>query len=378
METGETYFSVGGVVGRGAGSSKNLTNYKSGTVTVAGSFTASLNKKYGWTSIGGVAGTFSSGAHSNIHNYATVNISSSIPNASWNEEPFPFAGVIGYVTNNLSNISNNGDLNVSCASKSDEPLRISGVYGRGSNEGPNTYDNIVNKGKITVSATSTNDHIYVAGINAYNTKSTYSNVINEGDIVIEEKSATSDSYYVGGLFTAPTATVTTKENLVNKGNITVKGKAGKAGLVCVGGISAAGAAPVTCGTNIGNITVVRPEGATSTECIGGAIAKPTANISGVEVHCDILAIGCSNVGMIKGEGRIVDVEGVATPLLATNCKLGVRIATVMAPDASGDPAPYWNDVTAENYYDYIYGTVVDWTGVDNYDGCSFLSVKPTL
>jgi hypothetical protein len=83
--------------------------------------------------------------------------------------------------------------------------------------------------------------------------------------------------------------------------------------------------------------------------------------------------------MIKGEGRIVDVEGVATPLLATNCKLGGRIATVMTQDANGDdPAPYWNDVTAENYYDYIYGTVVDWTGVDGYDGCEFLSVKPTL
>jgi hypothetical protein len=82
--------------------------------------------------------------------------------------------------------------------------------------------------------------------------------------------------------------------------------------------------------------------------------------------------------MIKGEGRIVDVEGVATPYLATNCKLGGRIATVMAPDASGDPAPDLKNITAENYYDYIYGTVVDWTGVDGYDGCSFLSVKPTL
>ena len=386
-KSGCAFFRIGGVAGMGA-ASNNVTNAKDATVTIAGKFTASYTKKYGFTAMGGVVGYLSS-SHNGVYNYATINFSSTIPNASWNEEPFVFGGCVGYLTSNVSNFINEGDINISCNSTSDEQLRLSGVFGRGSNTETHVYDNIINRGTITISASS-DDSIIFGAINAYGMNSTYSNLINEGDVIVTEKAKTNTKMYIGGIFSSPSAKITTKSNIVNKGNITVKGAAGAAENISVGGIAAEGAAAITCGVNVGKITVVRPQGSTSTYHIGGIIGISTGSVSGVESYCDIEAIGLGdqNIGMIKGQPRVVVTteEGGSTTntvRAVSNCKLGGRIATttVSEEDANGgDPiiTPDWQAITAENFYNYIYGGTTDWTGVDNYDGCSFLSVKPTV
>ena len=33
-------------------------------------------------------------------------------------------------------------------------------------------------------------------------------------------------------------------------------------------------------------------------------------------------------------------------------------------------------LTADNYFDYIFGGTTDWTGVENYDGCTLLTASP--
>ena len=383
---GCAFFRIGGVAGMG-GASKNVTNAKDATVTIAGKFTASYNKKYGFTAMGGVVGQLS-GSHNGVFNYATVNFSSTIPNASWNEEPFVFGGCVGYLTTNVSNFINEGDINISCNSKSDEQLRLSGVFGRGSNTDTHVYDNIINRGTITISAVS-DDSIIFGAINAYGINSTYSNVINEGDVIVTEQAKTNTKMFIGGIFSSPSAKITTKSNIVNKGNITVKGTAGADGNISVGGIAAEGAAAITCGVNVGKITVVRPQDSTSTYHIGGIIGISTGSVSGVESYCDIEAIGLGdqNIGMIKGQPRVVattEEDGSITNTVraALNCKLGGRIAvaTSSTEDADGNSVSVidWNVISADNFYNYIYGGTTDWTGVDAYDGCSFLSVAPEV
>jgi hypothetical protein len=51
-----------------------------------------------------------------------------------------------------------------------------------------------------------------------------------------------------------------------------------------------------------------------------------------------------------------------------------------AEDGSGDQVVVDEIITLDgsNYYDYIYGGTTDWTGNANYDGCTFLSVVPTI
>lgn len=368
-ENGNEVFCVGGVLGWSAkGGNKNLTNEATGTLNVGGKFTASLTKKYGYTAIAGVAGRLSSGNHSKIYNKAAVNISSDIPNASWNEEPFPIGGVIGYATGNLTDIGNSGNITYSGKCISDEPIRLSGVYGRGSNDDVDTYTNISNTGTITVSGTS-DDHILVSGINAYNTNSTYNNIVNKGNIIITETAATNETLYVAGCFAAPKDTMTATGPVCNSGNITIKGS-GKA--VYVGGC-ARGHSAVAMNTyvNTGNITVVRPEGATFPVYVGGVVSNATANIANAKCHCNIQASGEGiTVGWITSTLR-------SGTVVATNCEIaGVRVDHW--DDSDIELRPVGDEITTGNFQDFIYGGVIDWSGITNYDGCKYLESKPTI
>jgi hypothetical protein len=45
-------------------------------------------------------------------------------------------------------------------------------------------------------------------------------------------------------------------------------------------------------------------------------------------------------------------------------------------DGSVTYAPKVEELTAENFHNYIYGGETVWPAGSDYDGCSFLSVKP--
>ena len=367
--SGCTYFSIGGVVGRGTTNATNLTNTKNGVITMGGKFTASYNKKYGWTSVGGVVGTFSGGTHTKLYNYADMNIALNVPNASWNEEPFSFGGVAGYVTNVVSEIHNYGNLNFSGTVKSDEPTRISGTIGRGSNDATHTYTNISNSGNITVSVSSA-DHLYVAGVCAYNVKSTYNNVVNKGNITITKEAKSTDAnLHVGGVFTTPAATATSTGIVANTGKISVSGTGVAA---YIGGCANNHAITGTITyVNTGDIEVKKPEGSTSVYYVGGVVGNATANLVGAKSYCTINALGCDNVGMIMGAAR---TEGT---VVASNCQLG---GAMLGEYNVEDEAYETIDLTSANYFNYIYGSGegTDWGTSTNHDGCTLLSAKPSI
>ena len=369
--SGCSFFSIGGLIGRGSDAGTNLTNTANGIISIGGKFTASYDKLYGYTSIGGIAGTFKGGAHSKLYNYGDMNVTLDMPNASWNEEPFTFAGVAGYVTSSLTDIHNYGNLTFSGSVKSDEPTRIAGVYGRGSNTATHTYTNISNNGDITISVSS-DDHLYVAGVCCYNIKSTYNNVVNKGNITITKDAKSVDAnLHVGGVFTTPSSSAISTGLVANSGKITINGT-GNA--VYVGGCANNHAITGSMTyVNIGDIEVNKPKDSTSAYYVGGILGNATANLVGASSYCTINALGCDYVGMVMGAARGAN-EGAA---IALNCQVG----GVMVGEYNTEDEKYETTALSEsNYYNFIYGSgeLTDWGTSTNYDGCTLLTEKPSI
>lgn len=121
---------------------------------------------------------------------------------------------------------------------------------------------------------------------------------------------------------------------------------------------------------------------------GGIMGYASSTITGATSYCDIKAIGYNNVGMIMGSPRIeesVTGEGdkavTTAAIKAINCKVGGTICktTEEKEDSEGTlkPIPVVVTIAADNFQNYIYGGDTEWAGTD-YDGCSFLSVAPTI
>ena len=108
-------------------------------------------------------------------------------------------------------------------------------------------------------------------------------------------------------------------------------------------------------------------GVAGTGWIGGIVgALENATIDNAEVHCSIQNGESKNYGFITGVARST-----------TNCKIGGEVLTNY--DEENDSYDKVK-ISASNFHNYIYGSGknTDWTGTDNYDGCDYLSVKPTF
>ena len=299
-----------------------------------------------------------------------MTFSSDIPNASWNEEPFPLGGTLGYVTGSLTNISNSGTITYSGTSKSDEQIRFSGVVGRGSNDAAHVYTNIINNGKVVVSGTS-DDQIWVSGINSYNTKSIYNNVVNHGDIEVTETAKSGAELYVAGVFGYPGATMTASGLVCNTGDITVKGTGTS---VYIGGCATAhNNKGMNTYVNTGNIYAeCKASAADGKIYVGGIAATATVNLENAKCYCSIRVDDDPNTyrGWITGAVR-------SETVIAKNCELGGKFLGAWDEE---DEVYEETKLNSSNYYNYIYGSgnATDWTGTDNYDGCTLLTSAPTF
>ncbi len=147
----------------------------------------------------------------------------------------------------------------------------------------------------------------------------------------------------------------------------------------IGGVVGRTTKPLSgCLVNIGDIVIKNDN--SMQVMVGGVVGQTTAMIGNAISYCDIQAIGVEKIGMITGAAR-------STSVIASNCQLGGRIATTESEKKTWDDdtedyivgiSPDWIELNDTNYLTYIYGGTTDWTGVENYDGCSWLSVKPTL
>ncbi len=221
---------------------------------------------------------------------------------------------------------------------------------------------------------------------------------NSGDIIFEGtnngayKDDTSLGYRnavdVGGLFGTLAATITFSHtdypswtgNIVNTGTVKFAGTSKNA--AHVGGFigNMPGNMPALAEgnffINLGDIVCSGTyDKSRATNGVGGIVGRSLGTISNAKVHCLVEAVGAPNVGMITGSER-------TEATLVSNCEIGGTIALKTRegedPD-TGKPYsdPEYTTITGENFQDYIYGGETQWQDT-NYDGCSFLSVKPTI
>ena len=242
-------------------------------------------------------------------------------------------------TATFSNVTNSGSIYVD-ASKTDQSVFVGGVLGWHSRSGNNDLLFVIqadengigaaNSGSITVTGTTnaTKD-MAVGGIIGFSDKSLKSDsamwtgsIINSGSI---NCTCSTTPTYIGGIFGYVAQALGDQATYTSTGNITATGE--------------------TANTHIGGFA-----GST-----GSAVTKCSAN-------CSITALNCPNVGMIMGIPY-------AKATKATNCKVGGSICTSMIGQGE-DAQPRKIELSATNYFNYIYSSA-DWTGVEDYDGCTF-------
>ena len=120
-------------------------------------------------------------------------------------------------------------------------------------------------------------------------------------------------------------------------------------------------------TNVGNIEC---NGSVQTGVyVGGIVGDAAKPFQNAECHCTISTVGYDNmnIGMILGTPR-------TSSIYVSNCKVGGTAFESNVEDEEIEAVK----LTANNYFRFIYGGETDWTGVTNYDGCSFLAEKPTF
>ena len=305
---------------------------------------------------------------------------------------FYVGGVYGYMrsvnnatyTNVFTNCTYSGDITMigSFANRS----TIGGIVGYNS-ANYFSLDNCHMTGNITVqnnyAGGDVTNYIGVGGILGYDGQETEikSLCTNSGDIAVSGNCKSTNALVVGGIWgwsARNQANRNNVTNVVNSGNITI-GKEDVTTTVnnlCVGGVMGKITNSKACtgyenAVNTGNITFVGEIGGVTTASYVGGVAGYTEEpIVNASAYCTILAPGFKS-GWITGVARTNET------LIAKNCKLGGEF---LGNYNIEDEVYEMDPITETNYFNYIYGSGADtdWTGTENYDGCTVLTAKPTL
>ena len=211
---------------------------------------------------------------------------------------------------------------------------------------------------------------------------------NSGDIIFEGKNngaykqddtmQNRNFVDMGGLFGVVASTIVFSNeanpswtgDVVNTGTIKFAGYCKNA--VQLGGIAGymQGSTPViTDGKfiNTGNIICTGEyDSSYATNGIGGIAGISGGNIDNAQVFCTIEAPSFPCVGMITGSARTETNK-------VTNCAVGGKY--LVEYDEEED-VTIETKITTSNFYKYIYGKTTDWTGVENYDGNTYLASSP--
>ena len=153
--------------------------------------------------------------------------------------------------------------------------------------------------------------------------------------------------------------------------------------VRIGGISCGGAIGydddnlVHSLNNVVNLTDITVENTKVAETVtsfqvGGVFGYCSSPVEGATSYCTIKVVDIPNaeVGMFSGSAR-------SATSLATNCKIG---GIFVGEYDEEDEAYKEYTLDESNFYKYMYGSgdSTDWSGTENYDGCTVLTSKPTI
>ena len=185
--------------------------------------------------------------------------------------------------------------------------------------------------------------------------------VNEGEVVLE---GTTDGF-VGGIVGYINETDHTNCDILiaycaNKGAITGRYRVGG----IVGTATSTHNDVITNCVNIGTLTSTNAEAATT---VGGIVGMTTSFTTNCKSHCVIEALDCT-FGMITATSR-------SETTLVKDCEVG---GSFIGKYISEEDEYETTAIKESNYYKYIYGGTTDWTGVEAYDGNTYLSTKPTV
>ncbi len=234
----------------------------------------------------------------------------------------------------------------------------------------NTFDGIVNY------------WMSIGGIIGYDGQEPpLTNCTNSGDITVTGNfvGVYKDANYplrVGGIVGFPNSFAKVRAGVVNTGDITIgaKGVETKVNFLCVGGIwgeVTSASATMTDPINTGNITITNVTNASVADSyVGGVVGKTIAKVTNAQCYCNIAAAGYTNLGWATGSARVKD------SIVATNCKFGGNLVEIEVDEEDESQKEKLTPLTSENFFDHIFGGTTDWTGVENYDGCTLLTASP--
>jgi hypothetical protein len=245
--------------------------------------------------------------------------------------------------------------------------------------------NVHHTGNITVHNTFdgiVSNWMSIGGIIGYDGQEPpLTNCTNSGDITVTGNfvGVYKDANYplrVGGIVGYPNSFAKVRAGVVNTGDITIgaKGVETKVNFLCVGGIwgeVTSASATMTDPINTGNITITNVTNASVADSyVGGIVGKTIAKVTNAQCYCNIAAAGYTNLGWATGSARVKD------SIVATSCKFGGNIVEVEVDDEDESQTEKLTPLTADNYFNHIFGGETDWTGVENYDGCTLLTASP--
>ncbi len=381
---------VGGVIYKSKAVLSNSTNR--GNITVEGK---AGNTVY----VGGVITTQNGQNRTNLTNYGKITM-------GVNAKGSCFVGGIcydGQYSKVWKNCHNYGDIEFTKQFTNTGNVRSGGILGKHETEGHAILEECSNSGDITFLGHS-DSYVRLGGLVGCHrggaTIVVRNGFTNSGNITYAGDVAGADNIHIGGIIGCPggsykyyissTSTnengesVTTDEgwtgNIVNTGTITLSGKS-EGGKLRAGGLFGLfeyNETPFFHGAKfyqLGDIVYTGDPGVKSgvpgEGFVGGVVAYSVAPVSNVECYCTINAPTATHLGMIMATPR--------TPgsVIATNCKIG---GTLMGEYDPEDEEYKTTNLDASNFHNYIFssGEATDWTGTDNYDGCSVLTAKPTI
>ena len=273
-------------------------------------------------------------------------------------------------------------------------------------KGVGGFHNSYNKGTITLEKGMTSTgNIRMSGFIGYHKIAYDTNIANYGDINIGV--TTTKQILLGGIYGYSGSAYVMDGGYVNTGNITITGGTGTATgfAVAVGGIVGTFYNGIENAINTGNITM--SGNAVKTDAsFGGILGYSYGNgiIKNCQSYCTIQAfekIGDECVpyiqsGLITGSSRRAETQTGgnnatnARTAVVRDCKVGGEIIfsqvinrtedtdaggeTIVTETITNTPGV----LTADNWFNHIYGGTTDWSGVTGYDGCERLTAAPTF
>ncbi|MBQ5691354.1 MAG: hypothetical protein IIV24_07665, partial [Alistipes sp.] len=383
---------VGGVIYKSKAILSNSTNR--GNITIEGT---SGNTVY----VGGIITTQNGYNRTNLENYGKITM-------GVNAKGSCFVGGIcydGQYSKVWKNCHNYGDIEFTKQFTNTGNVRTGGILGK--HEIENHWailEECSNSGDITFLGHS-DSYVRLGGLVGCQREGAIvivrNGFTNSGNITYAGDVAGSDNVHIGGIIGCPSGTykfartststndagesVTTVDegwtgNIVNTGTITITGstEGGKLRAGGLFGILETAENPFHEGAKfyqLGDIVfkgdVGAKNGVAGISEIGGVVSHSAAPVNNAECYCKIDAATATSFGFIMPNPRVPG------SVIATNCKIG---GVVVDSYDEEEDVYIETRLSSSNFHNYLFGSgkKTDWTGTDNYDGCTYLSSKPTI